>query len=1290
MRHAWIIAASVALTISAIGCRDDGGGGTSKTCGDGKVQSGEQCDDGNDVDTDQCTNKCKKATCGDGIVRTGVETCDDGNTDNGDGCESNCQLVGGGETQIITCPGWTPEPLPDGVCSSSPGDNGSVLIQGTLLTPGKVYEGGQLLIDSAGVIQCAGCGCDEGAGNATTLLCPKGVISPGLINTHDHITFTQNAPGEDDGERYEQRHDWRIPKRGHTKIPVPGNATADQINWGELRFLMGGGTSTVGAQGSSPAKGLLRNLDKASDQEGLASPEVDTDTFPLNDTKGTQIASGCTYDGATTAASIAAKQAYLPHIAEGIDVETRNEFLCTSASTGGAQDLVQPQTAIVHAVGMLPPDYAQMAVDGSALIWSPRSNIRLYGNTAMVTVAQRLGVVITLGTDWTASGSMNVLRELKCADEFNSQHLGGFFTDEQLWLMSTWNAAQATASADKIGILQTGKVADVAIFDGRDHARFRAVIDGAPSTVALVMRAGKPLYGDANLITALAPTPDNCDDVDVCGAAKKVCLKDDLNKTYSQLESSVGAATYKAFFCGVPDNEPTCVPSRPESVNNSTVYTGELSADDDDGDGITNANDNCPNVFNPVRPLDNGAQSDFDGDGEGDACDPCPLEAGTTTCAPVDSSDVDGDGITFELDNCPMIANADQKDQDADGKGDACDACPMNANPGSAACPATIYKIKDGTIASGQVVALENVLVTAKAADGFYVQQKMGDADYAGSDFSAVYIFGSATVATVKVGDRVRISSGTVNNYQGLIELSSPVVSVLTSANEALPEPVATTVDEIKTGGTKAVALEGVIVKLTSPKVTNASPSVLTGDMAPTNEFEIDTAVRVDDLLYKITPAPQLNESFESLVGVVVRRNMVNKLAPRAETDAVRALGLLSIGPTGFTRVGAAYNGQTTLVQPLEVLLNGPAKVDTTVTITSSDATKLLIDGSAVAAGSVVIPMGMNKATVKLQPVAAGTVTLTAVASTLGTTEVTTMVTVLAADEVAKLASLTTSATRTSPGAMETFTITLDRPAAMNTPVAITYVGGTGPASVQVDQDKLTATFTVMTAADASLLTVTATLDVAKSVSLPLGSLVINEVDYDNDGSDSTEFVELLNPTGAGINLANYALIFINGENATAPVAAGRCDFSALPVDKQTIGAASYLVIGPTSLTIPGTVTKLDFANCTGAVKTQTNAVQNGQRDAVALIERGNLAMSIAPTVIDVISWEGHASPLTVSVDGQNLVINPLPKGTETAAVDENTGNGSICRHPNGTNSENPSVDWKHCATATPGAGNTL
>nr|WMV61336.1 5255 [Craspedostauros australis] len=64
---------------------------TSAKCGDGIMQSGEECDDGNKVDNDGCTNGCKLPKCGDGFMQAGEE-CDDGNAVNNDGCTNGCKL----------------------------------------------------------------------------------------------------------------------------------------------------------------------------------------------------------------------------------------------------------------------------------------------------------------------------------------------------------------------------------------------------------------------------------------------------------------------------------------------------------------------------------------------------------------------------------------------------------------------------------------------------------------------------------------------------------------------------------------------------------------------------------------------------------------------------------------------------------------------------------------------------------------------------------------------------------------------------------------------------------------------------------------------------------------------------------------------------------------------------------------------------------------------------------------------------------------------------------------------
>ena len=791
------------------------------------------------------------------------------------------------DVEVTTCEGPA-IPTGDDACVVTPGSPNLVVLRGTILAPDEVIENGWLAYSrngDQGVIECLGCDCSgiSGFEQATVIECADGVISAGLINPHDHITFSVSAPQSHGNERYEHRHDWRRGNRGHSEIDVDRNNNGDGTIWGELRMLMGGVTSIVGSGGSD---GLIRNLDQ--DQEGLRQGDVFNSTFPLDDSSGRLVFSGCGYSNDRDRASRTTVQdAYLPHVAEGIDQAARNEFLCLSSNENGGEDVIEANTAIIHGIGLTASDISEMSLNGSTLIWSPRSNIDLYGNTAQVTLFHNLGVPIALGTDWSASGSMNMLRELQCADEFNTNNLSGYFTDYELYLMATEWAAFVTATDDVIGSLREGYVADITVFDGQGRDPIRAVLDAEAGDVTMVVRGGTVLFADTNIIEGLRSDALQCDVLDVCGTSKRVCLDAETGLALDELENRIGGDEYPLFFCGAPASEPTCIPSR------EGEYTGQEPSDAD-ADGIPDASDNCPATFNPIRPLDNGAQPDHDLDQLGDVCDPCPFDADGSQCARPVSGDRDGDGLLAGDDNCLDVYNPEQLDTDSDGIGDLCDACPEQSNEGGAGCVYTIQQLRDPAGSpppTGTSVQVSNVIVTATqlqrdTSNAYYIQSL----DDVGADYSGILVYTGADLPVTSTGAAVEAGmvlslTGETTEFRGIAELVRPT-SVVLDRTEALPHPRLVTAADLTPDSETGEALESLFVRLEDvhvarylsddPESEDEEDEFYVADSADdTCSGETPSCALVGDFLIdggddaNNSPNAEVGQTYSSIVGLV-------------------------------------------------------------------------------------------------------------------------------------------------------------------------------------------------------------------------------------------------------------------------------------------------------------------------------------------------------------------------------------------------------------------------------------
>jgi len=495
-----------------------------------------------------------------------------------------------------------------GLCVVTTKGSAGVKLKGTLILPSGDPAPGSVVVDASGKIACVG---ECPAGEATVIDCEGAVIAPGLINAHDHTDYNVKGPYAHAMTRWTWRNGWRTGALGEQELPtMPKVKNDSESAVAELRFVLGGVTSIIGSGGID---GLARNLakyPKNQDTADLAGKTAVFDTFPLLDSSGRITPASCDPTKVVTSTDAFRGGTYVPHVAEGIAVEANNEFKCLSQSSVG---VITERTAMIHSVGFNGTDVDNAAKRGAKVVWSPRSNVDYYGDTAPITMFKNAGVVIAIGTDWLPSGSINLLRELQCADSLNQKYFNKVLSDRDLVDLATKNGAIAGGYDKEIGSLAVGFAGDIAVFGG---AGFRAVIDAGVEDVHLVLRAGKVLYGDAGIVDALKA---GCDSLTVCAQSKKVCL--DVNGvTLASLQSAL-IGNYPLFFCKdqKPTAEPTCTPYRDS-------YPAGTSATDRDGDGVPDTTDNCPDVFNPPRPLDAAKQSDVDGDTFGDACDLKPVD----------------------------------------------------------------------------------------------------------------------------------------------------------------------------------------------------------------------------------------------------------------------------------------------------------------------------------------------------------------------------------------------------------------------------------------------------------------------------------------------------------------------------------------------------------------------------------------------------------------------------------------------------------------------------------------
>jgi hypothetical protein len=189
----------------------------------------------------------------------------------------------------------------------------------------------------------------------------------------------------------------------------------------------------------------------------------------------------------------------------------------------------------------------------------------------------------------------------------------------------------------------------------------------------------------------------------------------------------------------------------------------------------------------------------------------------------------------------------------------------------------------------------------------------------------------------------------------------------------------------------------------------------------------------------------------------------------------------------------------------------------------------------------------------------------------------------------------------------------------------------------------------------------TATVSVVELA--PLG-LVINELDYDQTGADSAEYIELFNGGAAAVDINGFDLVFVNGS--------GGATYRTVSLT-GSLAPLQYLVVGPQGVldAAPAAAVKVLLAG--------NDLAQNGAPDGVVLF-------NAADEIVDAIAYECPATaPATGMCSDAGVPVRDVAafvgEFRTTVADDPAAGSGSLCRDP-------ATGGWAVCATSTPGTAN--
>ncbi len=307
-------------------------------------------------------------------------------------------------------------------------------------------------------------------------------VYPALINIHDH--FRGNylpRVGPKDDKFYLNWAPWDADLKSSPVFDERSNINVEQMYFLSSYKNIFSGVATANDHFPHEINGAyLPRLPLRVIEEYCLSHECSS--FDLHWGDGIEI---------EHARALANNWPHITHLEEGFDPESQDGI-------GILEKLncLDDHDVFIHCIGFSDEDIKKTAKAGASISWCPASNYFMFNVTCKIRKILRAGINVAIGTDSTATGSPNLLAEMKFARATYREMYGEELSAKALFAMVTTNPAKAFRMADRIGALEPGMSADILVLKANKDEPYENLASATMEDIEFLSVNGVPVLAE--------------------------------------------------------------------------------------------------------------------------------------------------------------------------------------------------------------------------------------------------------------------------------------------------------------------------------------------------------------------------------------------------------------------------------------------------------------------------------------------------------------------------------------------------------------------------------------------------------------------------------------------------------------------------------------------------------------------------------------------------------------------------------------------------------------------------